>query len=63
MYLNILLLPLLSSIVSGLFGRFIGRSGAHFLSCALLVSSAILGIIAFFEVGINQNLITLHLFQ
>jgi NADH-ubiquinone oxidoreductase chain 5 len=63
MYLNILLLPLLSSIVSGFFGRFIGRSGAHFLSCALLVSSAILGIVAFFEVGINQNLVTLHLFQ
>jgi len=32
MYLLIIALPLLSSIVSGLFGRFLGGKGAGFVS-------------------------------
>ena len=32
MYLNILFLPLFSSIVCGFFGRFIGANGSRFIS-------------------------------
>ena len=33
MYLSIIILPLLGSIVSGFFGRKVGVSGAHFITC------------------------------
>ena len=34
MYLSIIILPLLGSIVSGFFGRKVGVSGAHLLTCS-----------------------------
>ena len=35
MYLKIVFLPLLGSIVSGFFGRFIGGRGSCFITCTL----------------------------
>ena len=63
MYLTLIILPLLGSIVSGFFGRKVGISGAHIITCASVITTTILAIIAFFEVGFNNNPISIHLFK
>jgi len=55
MYLLIVLLPLISAIVSGLFGRYIGKKGAQFITTFLVSFTAILSLIAFKEVALNAN--------
>lgn len=55
MYLLIVLLPLISAIISGFFGRYIGKTGAQILSTSFIFFSAILSLIAFYEVGLNAN--------
>jgi NADH-ubiquinone oxidoreductase chain 5 len=52
MYLSIIILPLLSSLVSGFLGRKIGVTGSQIISCGSLVVTSILITIAFYEVGI-----------
>lgn len=63
MYLNILILPLLGSIVSGFFGRKIGRKGAQIITCYSVVITTILVILVFFEVGFNNIPVSMELFR
>jgi len=42
MYLLILLIPLMSASIAGLFGRKIGEKGAGFITSTLIVSTCIL---------------------
>lgn len=55
MYLNIIFLPLCGSIFAGLGGRWLGSKGSCFVSTACLGLSALLSLIAFYEVGLNQG--------
>ena len=50
MYLTLIILPLLGSIVSGFFGRKVGVTGAHIITCASVITTTLLAVIAFFEV-------------
>jgi proton-translocating NADH-quinone oxidoreductase chain L len=52
MYLNVLFLPLYGSIVSGLFGRFLGANGARFMSTTCLFLSFFTACFIFYEVGL-----------
>lgn len=61
MYLALLALPLLSAVSTGLFGRKVGVSGTHLISCTLLVVSALLSVLAFYEVGLNGSSLSLNL--
>ena len=63
MYLSIIILPLLGSIVSGFFGRKIGVTGSRFLSCLCVMTTTVLAIISFFEVGFNNNPVSINLFK
>jgi NADH-ubiquinone oxidoreductase chain 5 len=63
MYLSIIVLPLLGAIVSGFFGRKIGVTGSHILSCSSIIITTILAIISFFEIGFNNNSVSLNLFS
>lgn len=63
MYLSIIILPLLGSIVSGFFGRKIGVTGSRFLSCLCIITTTILAIVSFFEVGFNNNPVSISLFK
>jgi NADH-ubiquinone oxidoreductase chain 5 len=63
MYLNIIILSLLGSIVSGFFGRKVGVSGAQLITCLSVIITTILAIIAFFEVGFNNTTVSTHLFK
>ena len=61
MYLSILVLPLLGSLVSGLMGRKIGVTGAHFITCTCLILSSILATVSFYEVGICGSPLSVNL--
>ena len=63
MYLSIITLPLLGSIVSGFFGRKIGVTGSHILGCLCIITTTILAIISYFEVGFNNNPVSINLFK
>jgi NADH-ubiquinone oxidoreductase chain 5 len=61
MYLTILILPLLGSIISGLFGRKIGVTGSHIVTITCLLISSVLSSIAFFEVIIEGSPVEINL--
>jgi NADH-ubiquinone oxidoreductase chain 5 len=61
MYLSILILPFLGSLVSGLLGRKIGVTGAHYITCGCLILASILATVAFYEVGICGSPVTINL--
>jgi NADH-ubiquinone oxidoreductase chain 5 len=63
MYLSIIILPLLGSIVSGFFGRKVGVTGSQILTCLSVIVTTIMAIIAFFEVGFNNNPVSITLFK
>jgi len=54
MYLNIVFLPLLGSILSGLFGRFVGPFGAGIITTFCVFSSLLISFFAFYEVGFSE---------
>lgn len=63
MYLSIIILPLLGSIVSGFFGRKVGVSGAQVITSLSVIITTLLAITAFFEVGLNNIPVSIHLFR
>ena len=63
MYLSIIFLPLLGSIVSGFFGRKSGVTGSHIISSSSIIITTILAIVAFFEIGFNNNTVSISLFE
>jgi len=63
MYLALIVLPILGSIMSGFFGRRIGVSGAQIITCSCVITTTILAIFAFLEVGFNNIPVTIHLFR
>ena len=48
MYLTLIILPLIGSIVSGFFGRKVGITGSHIITCGSVITTTLLAIIAFF---------------
>lgn len=63
MYLALIVLPLLGSIVSGFFGRKVGVSGAQLITCLSVIVTTLCAILAFFEVGLNNIPVSIHLFK
>ncbi len=63
MYLVLIILPLLASISSGFFGRKIGVSGSHIITCTSVITTTILAMLAFFEVGFNSIPVSIKLFR
>lgn len=55
MYLTIIILPLIGSIISGLFGKKIGVTGSYIVTITCLLLSSILATIAFYEVIICDS--------
>ena len=55
MYLTLLILPLLNSIISGILGRKIGQKGSFIISGISITLAALLSILAFYEIGINDS--------
>ena len=61
MYLSILALPLLGAISAGFMGRKLGVTGAHIITCTLLIMSALFSIVAFYEVGLSGSPVSIYL--
>jgi NADH-ubiquinone oxidoreductase chain 5 len=61
MYLALILLPILGSILSGFFGRKIGVTGAQIITTINVISTTILAVTAFLEVGFNKIPVSLNL--
>src|SRR6201746_2246057 len=61
MYLSILALPLLGAITSGLLGRKLGVTGAQLITCACMITAALLSIVAFYEVALSGSPVSIHL--
>jgi NADH-quinone oxidoreductase subunit L len=55
MYHAIVFLPLIGFLIAGLFGRLIGARGSEIVTTSLLVVSAVLSWIAFFNVGFGAG--------
>lgn len=58
MYLTLVLLPLLGSMAAGLRGRALGVTGAQIISTGCLITSTLLGLVAFYEVAICRSPVT-----
>ena len=54
MEISIIALPLLASIISGFFGKFIGDRNSEIITSFLVTISSVLSIIVFYDVIINQ---------
>ena len=54
MEISILALPLIASIISGFFGKFIGDRGSEIITSLLVSISAIFSSLVFYEVIVNQ---------
>jgi NADH-ubiquinone oxidoreductase chain 5 len=63
MYLSIVILPLLGSIISGFFGRKVGVRGSQIITCSSVIITTVFCVIAFFEVGLNNIPVYIHLFR
>jgi NADH-ubiquinone oxidoreductase chain 5 len=63
MYLALIILPLLGSIVSGFFGRMVGVRGAQVITCSSVIITTMCAILAFFEVGLDNIPVSIHLFK
>ena len=63
MYLMIIILPLLSFIFCGLFGRKLGYSGTKILSSSFLLFSVLISFFIFNEVVINNSVIYIYLWD
>jgi NADH-ubiquinone oxidoreductase chain 5 len=63
MYLVIIILPILSSIISGFFGRKVGVKGAQLITCSSVLITTMLAILAFIEVGYNNIPVTINIIR
>jgi NADH-ubiquinone oxidoreductase chain 5 len=63
MYLTLIFLPLIGSIISGFLGRKIGTTGAQIITCFCIITTTLLAIVVFLEVGMNNIPVTLELFR
>ena len=61
MYLTILILPLIGSLIAGLFGRKIGVTGSHIFTSFCLLLSSIFATIAFYEVILSESPVSIFL--
>ena len=52
MYLLLILLPLLGSVLAGLFGRFLGRRGSVLITVTFLLLTFLCSLVAFYEVAL-----------
>ena len=54
MEISIIALPLIASIISGFFGKFIGDRNSEIVTSLLVTVSAIFSVLVFYEVTVNQ---------
>lgn len=61
MYLLVIFFPLLGSLITGLFGRFLGRQGSIILTTGCLFLSFLTSLFIFYEVGLSNSICIIKL--
>ena len=61
MYVAIVFLPLLAAILAGFGGRWLGDRGAQWVTSGAVVTSAVLSVVAFFEIALGHQTVNLTL--
>lgn len=61
MFLLIVLLPLLASIITGMFARFLGAKGCAIITSSCVLTSALLSIVVFYEVALSGSCVYIKL--
>ena len=61
MYSLAIFLPLIGAIIAGFFGRMIGNKGSQYVTCGLLIASAVISVIAFIDIALLGNTHTANL--
>jgi NADH-ubiquinone oxidoreductase chain 5 len=62
MYINIIFLPFLAAIFSGLFGRALGVKGVQIINITCLLITTLLSFVAFYEVILCNSPVSIELF-
>jgi NADH-ubiquinone oxidoreductase chain 5 len=60
MYTTLLVLPFVGSILAGLLGRKVGTTGAQLITTTCMSASAVLAIVAFYEVALAGSPVMIH---
>jgi len=60
MHLLVVSLPLISSLVVGFFGRFLGKSGAIFVAVPSLFLAWIVAVLSFFKIGVQHEVVLIE---
>jgi NADH-ubiquinone oxidoreductase chain 5 len=63
MYFSLILLPIISSIITGFLGRKIGKKGGQFISTSSIFITMLLSLIIFLEVGGNSISVYFNMFR
>jgi NADH-quinone oxidoreductase subunit L len=61
-YVAIVFLPLLAAIIAGFGGRWLGDRGSQLVTCIAVVTSAVLSVIAFVQIGLGHQTAHVDLF-
>jgi len=61
MYLLVLFFPILGSLITGIFGRFLGRQGSIILTTTCLFLSFLTALFIFYEVGLSNSICVIKL--
>ena len=61
MYLLVIFFPLLGSLITGVFGRFLGRQGSIILTTSCLFLSFLISLLIFYEVGLSNSICIIKL--
>jgi NADH-ubiquinone oxidoreductase chain 5 len=61
MYLLVLFFPFIGALITGLLGRYIGRSGSLIITTSCLFFSFIISLFIFFEVGLSNSICLIKL--
>ena len=63
MYILVLSLPLFSTFISGLLGRFVGSKGSGVITTSLIAITWLISLFIFYEVGLNNSTCYIELFK
>src|SRR5580698_3614089 len=63
MYISVVVVSLLSSLFIGLVGQWAGRQAVIFISILMLLISFVIGVIINYEILLNQNIVSISLYE
>jgi len=63
MYINVLIFPVLSFVLVGLFGRFLGRLVSKIMAVVCIFITFLYSLFIFYEVGLCQSIVVIELYS